>query len=124
MKLKDINIHNRMEHYHLTGLNYAVIENDYVSIAETFGVLKKENMKKVNTNTIFNACFISKFVTSMLVMKLVEQGILDLDEDVNKKVTSWEIPNNDLTRIHKVTLRRLLCHQSGIIDPENSLDGV
>jgi CubicO group peptidase (beta-lactamase class C family) len=50
----------------------------------------------------------------MLVMVLTEQGILDLDENVNKQLLSWKVPNN------KVSLRSLLAHQSGVIDPEDS----
>ena len=74
----------------------------------------------MDSNTIFNACSISKFLTALLVIKLTEQGILDLDEDVNKSLISWKVPDNKFTKNKKVTLRNLLSHQSGIMDPEDS----
>lgn len=48
------------------------------------------------------------------------EGILHLDEDVNKSLVSWKVPENGFTKNQKVTLRNLLSHQSGIKDPEGS----
>ncbi|MEQ6353336.1 serine hydrolase domain-containing protein [Lysinibacillus sp. M3] len=115
-----INIRERMENYHITGLSIVAIEKGKISKQEHFGVLEAGTDKIVNEHSIFNACSISKFLTSILVMKIVEQGIIDLDEDVNKKLVSWKVPDNPLTKHKKVTLRNLLCHQSGIVDPEGS----
>jgi CubicO group peptidase (beta-lactamase class C family) len=69
---------------------------------------------------MFNACSISKFATSTLALKLVDKGLLDLDENVNDRLISWKVPENRYTQNKKVTLRRLLSHQSGIMDPEGS----
>lgn len=118
MKLK--NIYERMKHYNVSGLSIAEIDNGQISNTECFGLLEAGTNNKVNSNSIFNACSISKFLTAMLVMKLTEQGILDLDEDVNNMLSSWKVPHNELTKSKKVTLRNLLSHQSGIIDPEGS----
>ncbi|MDD1504065.1 serine hydrolase [Lysinibacillus sp. CNPSo 3705] len=115
-----INIRERMEHYRIAGLSLVAIDKGKISSTGHFGVLEAGTDKKVNEHTVFNACSISKFLTSILVMKLVEQGMVDLDEDVNKKLVSWKIPDNPLTKHKKVTLRNLLCHQSGIVDPEGS----
>ncbi len=115
-----INIQERMEHYHIAGLSMVAIESGKISKKQHFGVLEVGTDKIVNERSIFNACSISKFLTSILVMKLVEQGLVDLDEDVNKKLVSWTVPDNHLTKHKKITLRNLLCHQSGIMDPEGS----
>jgi len=120
MKLKKININERMEHYNVAGLTIGLINNGQLSMTECFGVLEEGTQNEVNSNSLFSACSMSKFLTSVLVMKLTEQGIFDLDEDVNKRLTSWKVPDNDLTKHEKVTLRKLLSHQSGIIDPEDS----
>jgi CubicO group peptidase (beta-lactamase class C family) len=45
---------------------------------------------------------------------LVEHGQLSLDEDVNKYLESWQVPENEFTRKRKVTLRLLLTHQAGL----------
>lgn len=120
MNLKNININERMEHYNVSGLSIAVIDNGQISKTECFGLLEAGTNKNVKSSSVFNACSISKFLTSILVMILTEQGILDLDEDVNKRFSSWKVPENELTKNNKVTLRNLLSHQSGIIDPEGS----
>ncbi len=111
MGLNNINIKERMEHYNVTGLSMTLIENGQISLEDQYGVLEAETTKSVNSNSIFNACSISKFVTGMLVIKLREQGLLDLDEDIKEKLKSWNVPDNKFTRNNKVTLRNLLCHQ-------------
>ncbi|MFD6511139.1 MULTISPECIES: serine hydrolase domain-containing protein [unclassified Bacillus (in: firmicutes)] len=120
MKLKNITIKERMKHYNVPGLSITLIDHGQISSTENYGILEVGSDKNVNIDSIFSACSISKFLTGMLVMKLTEQGILDVDEDINKKLVSWKVPENDLTKNKRVTLRNLLSHQSGIIDPENS----
>lgn len=120
MKLPHINIQNLMENYHVTGLSMACIEGCTISRTECYGLLNANTVKSVDSHSIFSACSISKFLTSMLVMKLTDLCILDLDQDVNEKLVSWKIPYNALNIRKRVTLRNLLCHQSGMIDPEGS----
>ena len=120
MELRNINISERMEHYHVSGLSIAFIHNGEINLTNEFGVMKAGTNSNVNSNSIFNACSISKFLTAMLVLKLTEQGILNLDEDINNRLTSWKIPENECTQNKKIMLRSLLSHQAGVIDPEGS----
>lgn len=57
----------------------------------------------------FQAGSISKPVAALLALRLVGAGVLDLDEDVNERLASWELPQGD-----GVTLRRLLGHTAGL----------
>ena len=50
----------------------------------------------------------------MGALRLVEQGTLSLDEDVNTKLKSWKVPENEFTATEKVTLRRLVSHTAGL----------
>ncbi|WP_225446012.1 serine hydrolase domain-containing protein [Paenibacillus arenosi] len=109
-----------MKHFQVSGLSMAIIENGKLSRVEEFGLCEEGGSSPINHQTMFNACSISKFVTALIVLKLVEQSIVDLDEDVNDKLISWKVPSCHLTSIHKVTLRKLLSHQSGIQDPDHS----
>ncbi|MED3550801.1 serine hydrolase domain-containing protein [Cytobacillus praedii] len=120
MKLQHNKIQNLMDNYHVTGLSMACIEGCKVSRTECYGLIDANSEKNVDIQSIFSACSISKFLTSMLVMKLTDLCILDLDEDINEKLVSWQIPYNESNRRKKVTLRNLLCHQSGVVDPEGS----
>ncbi|WP_339279969.1 serine hydrolase domain-containing protein [Lysinibacillus sp. FSL P2-0066] len=113
-------IHEQMLLQQIAGLSIAYIKDGELQQADCFGLLEVGKTNRVNTETIFNACSISKLLTGILVMKLVEQGIVDLDEDINQKLTSWKMPDNSYTQAKKVTLRHLLSHQAGIIDPKGS----
>lgn len=120
MELNKINIKERMEHYNVTGLSIAFIENAQITKLEQFGLLETGTDKKVNRHSYFNACSISKFLTGILVMNLIDKGFLYLDQDINQQLTSWKVPDSKFTKNKKVTLRNLLSHQSGILDPKNS----
>ncbi|GIN71894.1 penicillin-binding protein [Bacillus sp. J14TS2] len=120
MRLKNINIKERMKHYNVPGLSIALIENRQISGTENYGLLEVESGRKVNESSVLSACSISKFLVGMIAMKLVGEGLLDLDEDVNQRLVAWKVPENEFTRNESVTLRRLLSHQSGIKDPEGS----
>jgi CubicO group peptidase (beta-lactamase class C family) len=39
-----------------------------------------------------------------------------LDEDINQRLKTWKIPDNQFTQVHKVTLRLLLSHSAGVAD--------
>lgn len=118
MQLKNINIEERMKHYNVPGISIALVENSQIIRIKSYGLLEVD--RKVNENSIFSACSISKFLTGVLAMKLIEDELLVLDEDVNERLVSWKVPENDFTKNKKVTLRILLSHQSGIKDPEGS----
>lgn len=42
----------------------------------------------------------------MAALRLVDKGLFGLDEDVNARLTSWKVPENDLTKAEKVTLEQ------------------
>ena len=54
---------------------------------------------------MFSGASISKPVTAMLALQMVERGIFDLDTDVNRYLKSWQVPTNEFTRQQPVTLR-------------------
>ncbi|EJR65011.1 hypothetical protein IIO_01651 [Bacillus cereus VD115] len=122
MNLKSNNIYERMNEYSGAGLSLAVIRDGRLDETNAFGTLESGTTRTVNTNSIFNSCSISKFITGILTLKLCDQGIVHLDEEVNNRLTSWNIPTNLFTPQKKVTLRNLLSHQSGMIDPPNSFE--
>ncbi|ARN71175.1 serine hydrolase [Nonlabens tegetincola] len=69
----------------------------------------------VDQNTVFPVASISKWITSFGVLKLVQQGNIDLDTPVDRYLTRWQLPDSDFDN-NKVTVRRLLSHSSGLID--------
>jgi CubicO group peptidase (beta-lactamase class C family) len=69
----------------------------------------------VNENTVFPVASVSKWVTSFGILKLVEQGKLDLDTPIDHYLTRWHLPESEFDN-KKVTVRKLLSHSSGLVD--------
>jgi CubicO group peptidase (beta-lactamase class C family) len=107
-------IADRMAFYKVPGLSVAVINNGAIEWARGYGVLEAGGGSAVTPETLFQAASISKPVAAAGALHLVEEGKLNLDEDVNKKLVSWKVPENDFTKEQKVTLRRLLSHSAGM----------
>ena len=106
-------IAERMKYYKVPGLSVAVIKDFKIDWARAYGVKDVETNEPVTTSTLFQAGSISKSVNAMLAMKKVEQGRISLDENINNKLTSWKLPDNEFTAKKKVTLRNLLSHTAG-----------
>ncbi|HEY7183136.1 MAG TPA: serine hydrolase [Blastocatellia bacterium] len=104
----------RMAHYKVPGLSVAVVNDGKIEWARGYGVIEKDGDKPVNPDTLFLAGSISKPVAALAALRLVEQGKLDLDEDVNLKLKTWKVPENEFTKAKKVTLRGLLSHSAGM----------
>lgn len=107
-------IQERMKHYKAPGVSIAVINNFKIEWAKAYGVKDIETNEPVTTETLFQAGSISKSVAAMTALKKVQDGKIALDEEINKKLVSWKLPDNELTTNNKVTLANLLTHTAGL----------
>ncbi|HEV8383720.1 MAG TPA: serine hydrolase domain-containing protein [Candidatus Acidoferrales bacterium] len=105
-----------MERFNVPGVSIAVIKDFKIHWAKTYGVADVVTKAPVTPETMFQAASISKPVTALAVMRAVQMGKLNLDEDVNHYLKSWKVPENEFTRGRPVTLRALLSHTSGTGD--------
>jgi CubicO group peptidase (beta-lactamase class C family) len=97
--------------YNVPGVSIAGIENREIAWDRQYGVLRAGSEKKVDRNTIFEACSMSKPVLAYLVLKLVEHGQLDLDRPL---VEYLDKPYLDDQPLHKlITARMVLSHTTG-----------
>ena len=115
---KTMSLSERMAHYHVPGVSIAVINNNEIEWAKAYGVSKAGSDTPLTTEILFEAASTTKLITSVIALNFVEQEQFDLDEDINRYLKSFKIPENDFTRKEKVTLRRLLIHQSGLNRPD------
>jgi CubicO group peptidase (beta-lactamase class C family) len=104
----------RMERYKVPGVSIAFFEHGQVTWARGYGYADVAQKTPVTPETRFQAASISKPVTALAALHLVEEEQLALDEDVNAKLKSWTVPESEFTRKQKVTLRRLLTHSAGL----------
>ena len=109
-----LDLHKLMELYKVPGLSIAVIDNFQIVWAKAYGVIEAGSTTPVTPQTLFQAGSISKPVAASGALYLVQQGNLSLDEDVNRKLKSWKVPENEFTKNEKVTLRRLMSHSAGL----------
>lgn len=110
----EMTIEQLMDTFKVPGLSVAVIDNYKIAWAKGFGVTESGGSKPVTTHTLFQAGSISKPVAAAGALWLVEHGKLSLDEDVNQKLKTWKVPENEFTVAQKVTLRRLMSHSAGL----------
>lgn len=103
----------RMAHYEVPGVSIAVFTGGQFSWARGYGYADVGAGRSVTPETLFQAASISKPVAALGALRLVEGGILGLDEDVNSRLTRWQVPEGSHTASEKVTLRRLLNHTAG-----------
>jgi CubicO group peptidase (beta-lactamase class C family) len=109
-----LNLARLMQQLNVPGLSVAVIDNFEIVWAKGYGVIESGSTARVSTQTLFQAGSISKPVAATGALYLVEHGKLSLDEDLNQKLVSWKIPENEFTKDSKVTLRRIMSHTAGL----------
>lgn len=107
-------LQERMKHYKAPGVSIAVIKDYKIEWAKGYGVKDIDTNEPVTTETLFQAGSISKPVAAMVALKKVEQGKISLDENINDKLTSWKLPDNEFTAKRRVTLANLLSHTGGL----------
>jgi CubicO group peptidase (beta-lactamase class C family) len=109
-----MNLEKLMELYKVPALSIAVIDNYRIAWTKAYGVIDPGSSTPITTKTLFQAGSISKPVAATGALYLVEKGKLSLDEDVNLKLKTWKVPENEFTKTQKVTLRRLMSHTAGL----------
>lgn len=110
----DAYVREQMARRRISGVSLAIIQDGRIVVARAYGVVDETTRAPVTPATLFQAGSISKPVSALGALHLVEAGRLTLDGDVNATLTSWKVPDNAFTTTEKVTLRRLLSHNAGI----------
>ena len=111
---KELELAELMKVCNAPALSVAVIDGYKIAWAKAYGTTELNGKIPVTTKTLFQAGSISKPVAATGMLTLVQAGKLSLDEDVNVKLKSWKVPENEFTKEQKVTLRRLASHTAGL----------
>lgn len=100
----------------MAGMSVAVIKNEKLVYAHGFGYSNIEKHEKVNPGNIFRVASVSKLLTAVGIVKLVQDGKLTLDSKVFGKnaILNDSIFNKVKDkRLYNVTIRNLLAHSGG-----------
>jgi CubicO group peptidase (beta-lactamase class C family) len=102
-----------------TALSVAVVQGSDVVFQQSMGIVDEKTNKLVDKQTVFRSASLSKPVFAYLVMKLVDEGLLDVDKPLHQylKHPLYKYPDytdlKDDERYKLLTIRIVLSHQSG-----------
>ncbi len=110
-------VYDRMKERRVNGVSVAVVNNGKIEWMKGYGIKDADNTAdSVSPGTLFQLASIGKIITTLAALHLVKEEKISLDEDVNNKLKSWKVPDNQFTSEKKVTLRTLLSHSAGLTD--------
>lgn len=112
-ELLDAHTPEALKENHVPGLALAIIEDGEVIFKKGYGFADVTKKEEVNAKTGFNIGSISKMFTAWGIMKLAEEGKLDLEEPASNYISSWKLPLSEFDE-SKVTIRNLLQHTAGL----------
>lgn len=90
------------------GASMAVARGGEIVFRTAYGLADLENLVPAESNTVYNVGSVSKVMTAVAVMQLVEKGVVHLDDDVRRWIPSF--PDKG----HTITVWHLMTHTSGI----------
>jgi CubicO group peptidase (beta-lactamase class C family) len=107
---------SEMAAQNIPGLSMAVIRGDEIS-AKSFGLRKAGTDQQTNNETLFEAASLSKPVFALLVLKLAQEELIDLDQAIYEYIvpSSQYGPDFFLDESYKkITPRMVLTHTAGL----------
>lgn len=113
-KTKKVSLKKRMAFYSTNAVSIAVIKDYKVEWVKAYGFADVSEKKLATTETLFQAGSISKSMNSLGILKLVQEGKLGLDDDINNYLKTWKFPYDEISKGKKITLANLLNHTAGL----------
>jgi CubicO group peptidase (beta-lactamase class C family) len=99
--------------FEVPGVAVVQVRGGAVTWSQGYGTTDTTSGVPVTADTVFRVGSITKSVTAWGVMRLVEQGRMDLDAPVESYLTRWHLPASGFDP-DGVTVGRLLSHTSGL----------
>ncbi len=109
----DERIPTLMDTYDISGVNIALVQKGKTVWLKAFGYADLENGRKMTTDTYCRVESISKSVTAWGVMKLVQDGKVELDRPIKYYLKSWSFPESEFSA-DSISVRQLLNQTSGM----------
>ncbi|MBQ1417889.1 MAG: beta-lactamase family protein [Firmicutes bacterium] len=100
--------------YQIPGFNYCLIKEGVAQPVHAYGVQNAETGEPMLPSTIFEAASLTKTLFACLVLRLVDRGVLTLDEPIAKLAPNVQVSQDE--RIQTITARQVLSHGTGLPD--------
>jgi len=111
-----LDVEDQLKPLGVSGLSAVVVKNGKILCTASGGIAHIEENRPVNPDTIFAWASVSKTVTATAVMQLVDNGVIELDDDVNDY---FPFPvRNPTCPDEPITVAQLLTHTSSIREDE------
>nr|WP_315035607.1 serine hydrolase [uncultured Chryseobacterium sp.] len=111
---KKSSLRDRMSFYNVNAVSIAVIKDYKIEWVKAYGLADVSEKRVATPQTLFQAGSISKTINSLGVLKLVQEGKLSLDDDINKYLKTWKFPYDKVSKGRKITIANLLNHSAGL----------
>ena len=109
----DQRIPELMDLYKIPGSSLALVQDGRLVWTAAYGYSNLEREERLTPDTPMRVQSISKSLTAWGILKLVEEGQLQLDAPVDSTLKSWSMPDSALDS-RQITIRQLLSHTSGL----------
>jgi CubicO group peptidase (beta-lactamase class C family) len=118
----DQKITRLMAQHHVPALGVGVIKQGKLTYEKVFGELKKGS--PAGLDTAFNVASLTKPVVTMLTMRLVNNGLWELDAPLNNYWVDPDVKHDKYVK--QLTTRHILSHQTGFknwrfLEPDEKL---
>lgn len=102
-----------LKRYDIPGASISLIEDGQIKWTGAFGYSDIEAEKETSKDTVYQVASISKSATAIGIMRLVEQGKINLDDPIGKYLTRWQIPAS-IYNENDITIKKVLSHTAGL----------
>jgi len=104
----------RMKYYHANGISIVVIKDYKIEWVKDYGWADIQEQRPVTSGTLFQAGSNSKSLNAIGILKLVQDGKLNLHSDINNYLKRWKFPYDSLSKGRKITVANLISHTAGL----------
>jgi CubicO group peptidase (beta-lactamase class C family) len=107
-------VDREIQQKNIPALSIAIVDEKGIVWAQGFGFSDRERRKPATAQTIYRVGSVSKLLSDVAVVQLIEQGKLKLDDEIQAILPDFH-PRNPFGQ--PITVRRLMNHQSGCANP-------
>ncbi len=97
----------------VVGINVALFDSNGILYSYNFGFANKAKGIKSDNDSLYMIGSNTKVMTALGIMKLLEEGKLSLDDDINKFIPEFGVKS--YFEYEKITIENLLMHRSGLV---------
>jgi len=102
-----------LEHYAVPGTSIALVQDGELVWSGAYGYADLEQGLEMRVDAVYRVESISKSVSAWGIMKLVEQGRIDLDAPVQQYLGDWQLEDTPFNE-QEITVRKLLNNNAGM----------